>query len=108
MYSGIASNSKIYMIKAFNKIGKGYISDLLYSLELLIDSSSELNIKVICLPFEIINNDYFVLSLFSKIFDSAVNNGLVVVVPTGNNGVQEGTIRGILLCDGLQQTLWLG
>lgn len=95
MYSGIASDSKIFMIKAFNKIGKGYISDVLYSLELLISSTSEFNIKVICLPFEILNNDYFILSQFSEIFDSAVSKGIVIVVPAGNNGTQECSIRGI-------------
>ena len=94
MYKGIAEKSKIHMIKAFNSMGKGYISDILFSIDTLIKESEENNIKVLCLPFEIINNDYFILSLFSELFDIAINKNIIVVVPSGNNGSQS-SIRGI-------------
>jgi subtilisin family serine protease len=95
MYKGIAENSHIYSVKAFNGIGRGYISDILYALELIINESSEHNIKVICLPFEIVDYAPFVLSLFSKLFDLAVKNGVVIVVPSGNSGNKESSIKGI-------------
>lgn len=95
MYKGIASGSHLYFIKAFNSIGKGYISDVLYSLNLLIEESSENNIKVICLPFELNENDSFILSLFQYFFTLAWNKNIIIVVPTGHNGNEECSIRGI-------------
>ena len=95
MYKGIAEKSNIYMIKAFNQTGKGYISDILFSIELLLNHAEDYNIRVICLPFEIIHNDYFILNLFSKLFDIAISKNIVVVVPSGNNGPSPGSIRGI-------------
>lgn len=95
MYRGIAENSHLYSIKAFNSIGRAYISDILYSLELIINDSKEYNIKVICLPCELLDYNKFSLSLFSKIFDAAIKNNIVVVVPSGNSGTKEGSIIGI-------------
>lgn len=94
-YKGMAENSSLYAIKAFNSVGRGFVSDILYSIENIIDYSSEFNIKVLCLPFELTYNDHFILSLFSSLFEKAVNLGLVVVVPSGHNGSSEGSIRGI-------------
>lgn len=96
-YKGIAENSNLYCIKAFNKVGKAFISTLLYSIETLLNMSDENNIRVICLPFEIIDNDYTVLNLFSKLFDKAVENNIVVVVPSGNNENTQDSIRGLAL-----------
>lgn len=92
---GIAENSYLYVIKAFNSLGKGYVSDILYSIQTLINEREEHNIKVICLPCELLSNNYFVISLFSKLFDIAVSYNLSVVVPAGHNGNSEGSIRGI-------------
>lgn len=96
MYRGIAENSHLYSVKAFNDIGRGFISDILYAIELILNENVEYNIKVICLPFEIIDYNSFIISLFSKIFDIAVKKGIVVVVPSGNsNKNEEGSIKGI-------------
>jgi serine protease AprX len=95
MYKGVASGSHIYMIKAFDKLGKGFISDILFSLETLINESSDFNIKIICLPFETLEPNEFVLSLFSKLFDLAIAKGLVVIVPSGSNKNIKSSIRGI-------------
>lgn len=96
---GIAENSCIYSIKAFNSLGKGYISDILYSIQTLINEANEYNLKVICLPFELISNDYFIISLFSKLFDTAVKHNITIVVPAGHNGTTEGSIKGIATLD---------
>jgi hypothetical protein len=95
MNKGIAKNSHIYMIKAFNKLGKGFISDILFSLETLINDSNDFNIKIILLPFETMETNEFVLSLFSKLFDLAISKGLVVIVPSGSNKSIKSSIRGI-------------
>ena len=95
MYKGVAKNSHLYMIKAFNKLGKGFISDVLLSLETIITESSDYNIKIICLPFETFETNEFILSLFSKLFDLAISKGLVVIVPSGSNQNVRSSIRGI-------------
>jgi subtilisin family serine protease len=95
MYRGIAENSHLYSVKAFNSIGRAYISDLLYAIELIINDCAEYNTKVICLPFELMDHNSFTLSLFSKMFDIAISKGIVVVVPSGNSGNREGSIKGI-------------
>jgi serine protease AprX len=95
MYRGVAKDSHLYVIKAFNKIGKGFISDILFSLETLITEAEDFNIKIICLPFETLETDEFVLSLFSKLFDAAIAKGMVVIVPSGSGNNIKGSIRGI-------------
>lgn len=95
MNKGIAEKSKIYMIKAFNKIGRGFVSDILFSIQTLINESKEHNIKVICLPFEIIDYNSFILSLFSKLFDIAVEKNMIIIVPSGHNTNIESSMRGI-------------
>lgn len=95
MYRGIAENSHLYSIKAFNSIGRGFISDILHAIELLLQEAKEYNIRIICLPFEIMDYSAFILSLFKKLFDEAVKHGIIVVVPAGNSGNKEGSIRGI-------------
>lgn len=95
MYRGIAENSHLYSVKAFNSIGRGFVSDILYGLELILNESQEYNIKVICLPFELLEHNSFTISLFSKMFDMAIKKGIVVVVPSGNNGSKESSIKGI-------------
>jgi subtilisin family serine protease len=95
MYRGIAENCHLYSVKAFNSIGRGYVSDILYAVDHILNEAKEYNIKVICLPFELVDHDSFTLSLFSKLFDTAVQNGIVVVVPSGNSGNTESSIKGI-------------
>lgn len=95
MYKGVAKESHLYMIKAFNKLGKGFISDILFSLETLINESSDFNVKILCLPFETLETNEFVLSLFSTLFDLAVSKNLVVIVPSGSSNNIKSSIRGI-------------
>ena len=99
VYKGIAENSYIYSIKAFNDLGKAYISDILFAINKLIEESEEFNIKVICLPFEITENDNFILSLFSKLFKLAVKKNIIVVVPSGHNGNNDSSMRGIAILE---------
>lgn len=96
-FKGIAPRANLCSIKAFDKLGKGYISDILYAIHELIEISAEYNIKVICLPFETINYDFFTMELFKNMFDLAVNTGITIVVPSGSNENMNDSIRGIAL-----------
>ncbi len=98
-YKGIAPKSNIYSIKAFNAIGKAYISHIFYAISTLISESSEFNIKVICLPFEIYTEDDFILSMFKKLFEKAIAKNIVIIVPSGSNGNLKSTIRGFASLD---------
>lgn len=95
LYRGIAENSSLYCIKAFNAIGRGFISDILFSLETLLNNSQKYNLKVICLPFELIDFNHFTVTAFSKMFDEAVKKNIIIVVPSGNNGSSECSLTGI-------------
>lgn len=96
IYKGIAPNSNLHVIKAFNKLGKGYVSDVLYAINELIAMSPKYNIKILCLPFESLNHDRFIFSLFDKILKKAIDSGIIPVLPSGS-GVIEGSIVGIAL-----------
>ncbi|WP_251860614.1 S8 family serine peptidase [Clostridium sp. Marseille-Q2269] len=95
LYKGISPKSHLCVVKAFDKLGKGFISDILFGIENLINMKEEFNVKIICLPFEIPYINHKILDLFSKIFKIALNNNIVIVVPAGHNGNNEGSIKGI-------------
>lgn len=93
-YKGIAPNSSIYCVKAFNSLGKGYISNIFSALDILISESSEFNIRVICLPFEIATENAFIVSMFNRLFNMCIDNNITVVVPSGSNESVKSSIRG--------------
>jgi serine protease AprX len=95
MYRGVAEGCSIYSIKAFNSLGRAYISDILYAIEHVIDNSEEFNIRVLCLPFELLQHDRFTINAFSKLFDMAVQKNIVPIVPAGSNENTEGSIIGL-------------
>ncbi|WP_446898097.1 S8 family serine peptidase [Clostridium sp. LBM24168] len=95
IYCGIAENSSIYSIKAFNSLGYAYIGDILFGIQCAIQESKNLNLKIICLPFEMNSRSQFILSLFQKLFDIAVKNNIAIITAAGNNGNFEGSIQGI-------------
>lgn len=92
MYSGIAPDAKLTCYKAFDKLGKGYISDVLFSLEKII---SEDKCKVICLPCELLTHNYYFNDLFNTVFLKAVDKNISIIVPSGSNIGLEGSIMGI-------------
>lgn len=84
IYKGICSKSKLFCYKAFDKLGKGFSSDVLYSLEHIISISKENNIKILCLPFELLSHNTFIISLFDSMFNKAISKGLIPIVPSGS------------------------
>lgn len=98
MYCGVAQGSTLYCYKAFDKLGKGFVSDILYALELILLDSKKYNIKVLCLPFELFYYNNFIISCFNSMFKIATDKGIVPILPTGSNKNQEGSLTGIALC----------
>lgn len=97
MYKGIIEKGSVCCYKAFNSTGKGFISDILFAIESLI-MNEDLNIRVLCLPFETFDNNPFILNCFESIFELAEFKNIIPVLPTGSNSNLENTIRGIALC----------
>lgn len=95
MYRGIAENSHMYVIKVFNGLGRAYISDILYSLEAILQDAEEFNIRVACLPFELMEHNFRVVNYFNIFFEKFISYGIIPIVPAGSQGNEEGSIRGI-------------
>ena len=95
MYKGICPKSNLFCYKAFDKLGKGFASDILYAIESLINISKEHNIKILCLPFELLNHNIFIIDLFKKLFDRAINCGMIPIVPSGSSINAKYSIMGI-------------
>lgn len=66
LYTGIAPESKIYSYKAFDQSGKGYISDILYAMKLILNEGDKGNVKVLCMPFELLKYNSFIQNMFNK------------------------------------------
>lgn len=92
MYKGIAPQSKLTCYKAFDKLGKGYVSTVLFSLESLINENK---VKLICLPCELLTHNYFIMNLFKDVFSIAVTKNITIFLPSGSNYNDEGSITGI-------------
>ena len=81
IYRGIAINSEIHMYKAFDKLGKGLVSDILFSISSLIENSP---IKILCLPFEILTHNTFIINLFDDLFKKAIAKNIIPIVPSSS------------------------
>lgn len=97
IYTGVAPESIIHCFKAFDKLGKGYVSDVLFALEELISISEKYNIKVICLPFESLYYNNFIFKLFDNLLNKARLKSIVCILPSGSNKNIDGSIIGISL-----------
>lgn len=92
LYVGVAPSAKIICYKAFDKLGKGLVSDVLYSIEELIKNNV---VKILCLPFELLTHNYFINNLFESIFNIAINKNIIPILPSGSNLASKNTIMGI-------------
>lgn len=97
IYTGVAPEVNIHCFKAFDKLGKGYASDVLFALEELINMSENYKIKVICLPFETLYYSKFIFTQFDILLKKARLNSIVCVLPSGSNRNIDGSITGIAL-----------
>lgn len=99
MYRGIAPHSKLFVYKAFDKLGKGFASTILASIEELIEISENNNIRILCLPFELLSHNIFIINAFNSTFDACISKGIIPIVPSGSNQNIEGSIMGIATLD---------
>lgn len=95
MYRGIAEGSQICCYKAFQANGRGYTSDILFSIYSILQNSEEYNIKLLCLPFEVINPNKEILVLYSTLFNLAKDKNILVIAPTGSGESKDGYINSI-------------
>lgn len=95
MYTGVCNKSKLFCYKAFDRLGKGFASNILYAIDCLINMSQEHNIKLLCLPFELLTHNTFIISCFENIFDYAISKGVVPIVPSGSNSNNKYSIIGL-------------
>lgn len=98
MYSGIAPESTIFCYKTFDKTGKGYFSDILYAMELVAKEGEKGVIKVLCLPFELLNYNVFIQNLFKLMISLINSKNITCIIPSGSNKNLDGSITGIALC----------
>lgn len=94
-FKGIAENSFIYCYKVFNCFGRAYVSDILFAIDDILTRSQKDNIKVLCLPFEILEYNPFIINCFSILFEKCIKVGLIPIVPSGSINVDEETIIGL-------------
>ena len=95
VFKGIAEDSKISCIKAFDADGKGFVSDILFAIETLIYQEDN-PIKILCLPFELINHNTIISDYFNNIFKLAVSKNIIPIVPAGSI-YGENTIQGVAI-----------
>ncbi|MDT8718675.1 S8 family serine peptidase [Clostridium sp. 19966] len=95
IYSGVAQEAHLYAVKAFDATGKGKISDIFYAFECIIKDSSEFNIRIACLPFEILDFDIRLINCFKIFFDRLIDKNIIPVLPSGSLKADYANITGI-------------
>lgn len=95
LYSGIAPHSKLYCYKAFDAHGKGFASSVLFSLEDLISNAENLNIKLLCLPFELLSHNVFITEAFNQTFLKAIEKNITPIISSGSIANKSNFINGI-------------
>ncbi|WP_297638532.1 S8 family serine peptidase [uncultured Clostridium sp.] len=81
---GIAPLSRIASYKAFDALGKGYASTVLFAICDLVEKAKDHNIRILCLPFETLYNHDKISTAFDLAFDYALSNGVIPVLPSGS------------------------
>lgn len=94
MYKGLASKSNLCVFKCFDAKGKGFVSDILYALDMIIDMHEETNIKVICLAAEYLSHNSFIINTFNDMFKKCYDENIIVVVPSGSSINTDCSIQG--------------
>lgn len=97
LYKGIAPNASLCVIKAFDKLGKGFASDILASILILLSHQEEFNIKVLCLPFEFFNCPPIIFEAFENILTIITESCITPIIPSGSNKNIDSSITGLAL-----------
>lgn len=89
---GVAPQSKLIMLKAFNSVGEGSFSDILAAMNWVAENMEKYNIRILCLPFgadAIVPRKLDPLCRASK---ALWDRGIIVIAASGNKGPANGTI----------------
>ena len=92
-YRGIAEKSELCCYKAFDATGKGYISNIFYAFQSLVENSDIYNIKIICMPFELLSENLFITSCFHQLFQLATSKNIIPIIPSGSNLNEEKSLN---------------
>lgn len=84
LYKGIAPHSKLYCYKAFDAHGKGFASSILFALEDLISNAENFNLKLLCLPFELLSPNIFITEAFNATFLKAIEKNITPILASGS------------------------
>lgn len=86
LYKGIAPDSNLCVVKAFDASGNGYLSDVIKGIDLLLSVRESENIRILCLPFEVHCIDKLKTNPLELIIKKAYAENISVIVPSGNHG----------------------
>jgi serine protease AprX len=86
LFSGIAPCSNLFVIKAFNEVGNGTMSDIIMGIEVIIKLKELESIQLLCLPFEIPGNNHLKTNPLELIIKKACEAGMTVIAAAGNHG----------------------
>ncbi|RLE38902.1 hypothetical protein DRJ17_02615 [Candidatus Woesearchaeota archaeon] len=91
-YKGVAPGAKIVAIKVLNSGGSGTFSDIIAGIDWCINNASVFNISVLSISIGDHSryNSYCDSEASTAAVNSAVENGLTVVIATGNDGYTNG------------------
>jgi len=76
---GVTPDSNICMVKAFDKMGKGYFSTVLWGMVKLLSLPEEYNLKVILLPFEFKSTNPIIWKSFEMVIDKLTKKNIITV-----------------------------
>lgn len=88
IYMGIAPDSNLSVIKAFDASGNGFMSDIIMGIDILLSIKDKHNIKLLCLPFEFPYMTSLKVNPLELILKKAIESNISVIVPAGNLGPQ--------------------
>ena len=86
-YTGIAYNSKIASLRVLNESNKGYLSDVISSLNFIWENNSKYHITTALLALGSSNVSDSLVSAVSQSIDRVIENGTLVIIAAGNYGV---------------------
>ncbi|MEQ8196441.1 MAG: S8 family serine peptidase [Clostridiaceae bacterium] len=94
-FKGISPDASLYCYKAFDLTGKAYVSTILTSIDLILNTKDKTNISILCMPFEYLGTSADIINLFSETFNNLISNNIIPIVPSGSLKNESLIISGI-------------
>lgn len=91
-YKGIAPEANILAIKVLDEIGNGNTSDILETVQFIIDSKEDYNTRIINFSLGAIAQYRERRDPLVKAANHAIDNGFIVIAAVGNSGPMKNTI----------------